>query len=134
MTHLRCATCGILLTRECCWGTLEAHNPEAIDRASATASGVMVRLPDERASRVARNGEVIRPRVWSPAGAISTNPSDVLPDTLRSTGCDNGCCGSDGSDGPNRACAACGTVVAAEWSDCWTQAEIRFLPGSVKFG
>lgn len=37
-----------------------------------------------------------------------------------------------GFDGPNRACATCGAVVATGWSDCWTQAEIRFLPEAVE--
>ncbi len=27
-----------------------------------------------------------------------------------------------------------GAVVATEWSDCWTQAEIRFAPGAVEAG
>jgi hypothetical protein len=39
----------------------------------------------------------------------------------------SGCCGSDGMDGPNRACI-CGAFVATQWNDCWTQAEICFDP------
>jgi hypothetical protein len=35
--------------------------------------------------------------------------------------------GSDGCVGLNRA-RLCGRMVATEWSDCWTQAELRFDP------
>jgi hypothetical protein len=35
-------------------------------------------------------------------------------------------------DGPNRACASCGTAVAVARTDCWTPAEIRFLPARVR--
>lgn len=61
---------------------------------------------------------------------VAVHPDDVLPGVLTSAGSDNGCCGSDGLDGPNRACA-CGTVIATEQNDCWTRAEIRFLCGRV---
>jgi hypothetical protein len=60
---------------------------------------------------------------------FAVNPRDVFTGMIR-TGLDQGCCGSDGLDGPNRACA-CGNVVATEKSDCWTQPEVLFLKGSV---
>ena len=59
------------------------------------------------------------------------SPEDILEASLSSAGADNGCCGSDGLDGPNRACS-CGSLVATQWSDCWTQAEVRFLPDAVR--
>lgn len=132
MTYLRCASCGSPLTRECRWGTPEEHDFGARDRAPAVAPGVTVRLPQEEAVATAQKDDVVGMRVYSPAGAISINPSDMLPDSLRSAGRDAGCCGSDGCDGPNRACACCGAMVATEWSDCWTQAEVRFLPEAVE--
>lgn len=69
--------------------------------------------------------------IYSPAGAIAANPDDIIDGTLESCGIDNGCCGSDGADGANRACI-CGAVLGTEWSDCWTQAEIRFGPEAVE--
>ncbi|MFN7128826.1 MAG: hypothetical protein ACK4OJ_07145 [Brevundimonas sp.] len=60
------------------------------------------------------------------SNTVIANPDDIVGDSLRSTGSDNGCCGSDGLDGPNRACI-CGEVVATERSDCWTAAEVAFL-------
>lgn len=132
MTHLRCVNCASPLTRECRWGTLEEYDQEAAGRAPTVAPGVMVRLPDEDAAPVVRSGEVIGVGVRSPANAIAINPADSSVDSLRSVRDDTGCCGSDGFDGPNRACATCGAVLATEWSDCWTQAEIRFLPEAVE--
>jgi hypothetical protein len=32
----------------------------------------------------------------------------------------NGCCGYDGSDGPNMCCKTCNAVVGTRQSDCWT--------------
>lgn len=134
MTHLRCAKCGHVLTRSCRWGAPDEHDPEATDRALAIAVGVMVRLQDIDVRAATPNVEAIKTKMHPVAGAVSINPSDLLPDRLRPDGPDSGCCGSAGLDGPNRACAACGAVVATEWGDCWTQAEIRFAPGAVEAG
>jgi hypothetical protein len=68
--------------------------------------------------------------LYSPEGAIAVHPDSVRRDAIVPAGIDSGCCGSDGCDGPNRACG-CGNVVATEWSDCWTWAEVRFLPDAV---
>jgi hypothetical protein len=54
----------------------------------------------------------------------------VIRENLKAAGTDQGCCGSNGEDGPNRACN-CGQMVATEWSDCCTLAEIRFLPDTI---
>jgi len=134
VTHLRCARCGSVLTRNCRWGAPEDHDPEATDRAPAVAPGVVVRLRETDARPLVQNGDAVGAETFSPAGAISANPSDLLPGRLRPFGPDSGCCGSAGLDGPNRACAVCGAVVATERSDCWTQAEIRFAPGAVVAG
>lgn len=90
----------------------------------------MIVLEDEDRVVVTGPGGAVGTKVCSPAGAIAGNPDDLAPDALKSAGIDNGCCGSDGLDGPNRACL-CGAKVATQWSDCWTQAEIRFLPRAV---
>jgi hypothetical protein len=63
--------------------------------------------------------------------SIVINPQNLLPNTLLVSGIDNGCCGSDGMDGPNRSCQ-CGAVIAIERSDCWTPAKISFLSDAVK--
>jgi hypothetical protein len=90
----------------------------------------MVRLNEADALPVWQGDKTIRTHVYSPAGAVSVNPADIVRDMIRSCGVDQGCCGSSGADGPNRACR-CGAVVATEWSDCWTQAEVRFLPDAI---
>jgi hypothetical protein len=130
MPRLTCNACGRPLTRDCRWGALAEHDLTGGDRAPTVPVGAVVRLAEESSSPISRDGEVVGLHVFSPAGAIATHPDDVLPDALLSHGPDNGCCGSGGFDGPNRACV-CGAVVATEWSDCWTQAEVRFLPDAV---
>jgi hypothetical protein len=76
------------------------------------------------------DGQVVREVEVSPAGAIAINPEDLLPEVLESCGFESGCCGSDGLDGPSRACL-CGNLVATQWSDCWTVHEVRFIPDGV---
>lgn len=92
--------------------------------------GVMVRLPDEDAAPVTQGGVVIGTHVYSPAGSLALNPDDVLREAVVPSGVRNGCCGPDGRDGPNVSCV-CGRVLGTEWGDCWTQAEVRFLPDAV---
>ena len=72
---------------------------------------------------------------WRPHGLWNCpilNVSDLLaltphPDGLRS----GGCCGRDGSDGPNVVCPSCGLPVGTVSDDCWTAQEVRLDPGSV---
>ena len=94
----------------------------------------MVRLEHEDATPLQkRSGEQIvqvGTRVYSRAGAIVVHPEDVIRDAIVSAGEDYGCCGSDGTTGLNRACL-CGQMVATEWSDCWTPAELSFDPDAV---
>jgi len=98
--------------------------------APAVPEGSIIRLLADDTAPIVQGDRVVGTKVYSRAGAIAANPSDLLPGALTSVGKDNGCCGSDGLDGPNRACS-CGAVVATEWSDCWTQAEVRFEPTAV---
>jgi DNA-directed RNA polymerase subunit N (RpoN/RPB10) len=130
MSHLNCMACGRPLTREYRWGGKGEYDLHSADRAPALPPGVAVRLDDEDAVLVRHGDGTTSTHVYSPPGAIALNPLDVLTDDLLPHGPDNGCCGSDGQDGPNRTCQ-CGAVVATEWSDCWTQAEVRFLPQAV---
>ena len=111
MTRLRCLACGHALTRDLRWGWLEDHDPKAQDQVPAVPAGIVVTLLD---------------------GDFSTNPADMLTGALCSTGYDVGCCGSDGGDGPNRACSGCGAIVGTERSDCWTPAVVGFLRAAVE--
>lgn len=92
-------------------------------------SGLLIRLEEACVVMNVREGRS-EPHVFSPAGAIAANPQDIVRENIGSAGIDNGCCGSSGSDGPNRACL-CGAIVGTEWSDCWTQAEVRFNPDAI---
>lgn len=121
--RLACRNCGKPLTRECGIGS-GAEHIEAQDRKPSVPEGVIVRLPPEAVE--------LAPYCHVPfaLNAYSINPRDVVPRALKSTGIDNGCCGSDGSDGPNRSCQ-CGQIVGIEWSDCWTAAELLLNPDAV---
>jgi hypothetical protein len=67
-----------------------------------------------------------------PAGAVVTHPDDRLPGALSNVADRSaGCCGLDGCDGPNQACAVCGAVVGTARTDCWTEHEVRFWPTDV---
>lgn len=133
MTHLRhiaCAACGRSLSTGCRIGTLEDFEPDCEERTSPVPAGVMVVLPDPAVLSVHHPDGTIGERLVSSAGAISVNPVDVPKKALKRSGINNGCCDSDGCDGPNRSCR-CGQVVAIQWADCWTRAEVRFLKEAV---
>ncbi len=93
LMHLTCRNFGKPLTRECRLGDTSEH-VEAGDREPTVPQGVIVRLSPDRAAELA-------PYIHVPfaVGAYSINPLDVIPRAVKSTGVDNGCCGSDGSDG-----------------------------------
>jgi hypothetical protein len=66
-------------------------------------------------------------------GGLVLSPDDVAgaslhPDSRRR----NGCCRLDGLDGPNLVCASCGSEVATQQSDCWSQQQITILPDAVR--
>lgn len=128
---LNCAVCGRPLTNQLWLAPPKEHRPYGMDREAAVPRGLLVRLEREDTSPVMRSGQVVRTHIYSPAGALAANPDDVVRERIVSTvDNDHGCCGSDGMDGPNRRCR-CGALLATEWSDCWTRAEVRFLPSAV---
>jgi len=129
--HLICAKCQRQLTRSCRIGGSHEFRSDAQDRDPVVPSGVIVRWETAANSLVTSPDGSESLRHVSPIGAYSANPEDVIENALHSSGADNGCCGSDGLDGPNRSCV-CGRVVATEWSDCWTRVEVRFEPDAVK--
>jgi hypothetical protein len=66
-----------------------------------------------------------------PAGCIVVHPDDRMNGALAEIyGRSAGCCGLDGCDGRNQACATCGAEVATARTDCWTAKEVRFLPAA----
>lgn len=130
MIRLGCRACGEALTHPAAWGSPSERDETVRDQQSPVPLGLMIRMKEVCSPVYDRNGRVIGTRLYSPEGAIAVHPEIVIDGTLKSSGSDNGCCGSDGCDGPNRSCT-CGQVVATEWSDCWTWAEVRFLPEAV---
>lgn len=111
-------------------GDLADYDISVGDGEAVLPAGVMVRLAEDDAAPVTQNGVVIGTHLYSPAGSLAANPADLLRDAVTPSGVRNGCCGPDGCDGPNVSCL-CGNVLGTEWGDCWTQAEVRFLPGAV---
>lgn len=68
---------------------------------------------------------------YGPRGAVVIAPGDVrgtVPITERFNGL---CCGTDGRDGPNLACAQCGQAVATLIDDCGHWQETWLHPPSV---
>jgi hypothetical protein len=65
-------------------------------------------------------------------GSLVARPDDLVTVSLHEIGATFGCCGLNGSDGENQACAGCGLVVGRLWTECWTQHEMRFDPGAVE--
>jgi len=67
-----------------------------------------------------------------PRNAIVLAPADVRGlRRVADRGRLNGCCGLDGLDGPNLACAGCGSELATESSDCWTRQQVALVPHAV---
>ena len=130
MPHLECAACGRRLTQPCRMGVVSDYHPQVEMGSSPVPAGVMVCRADEDAVPVTQGGAVVRTHVYSPAGSISVGPDGLLRDAVQPSGLRQGCCGPDGMDGPNFSCL-CGNVLGTEWGDCWTMAEVRFLPTAV---
>ena len=126
-----CRSCGRHLTGPCHWGSETDYDRTCVDLTPAVPKGLLIRLSVEDAVEAVHADGTVERKVHSEAGAVAANPEDVIVGGLDRAGIDNGCCGSDGLDGPNRACL-CGSMVATQWSDCWTQAEVRFLPDAVR--
>jgi hypothetical protein len=65
-----------------------------MDREAAVPRGLLVRLEREDTSSVMQGGQVVRTHIYSPAGALATNPDDIVRDHIISTvDNDHGCCG-----------------------------------------
>ena len=136
LVFLTCRHCGAPLTRPVSWAPESAYDPQRANPPERPGSwvppGSLIRFAKADVVPVSRRGEVIGSHEHSPAGALALNPVDVIAEQWRSIPeRDGGCCGSDGCDGPNRRCL-CGAVLATERSDCWTPAEVRFLPTAVE--
>jgi hypothetical protein len=78
----------------------------------------------------------VYPLSYGPAGAVVVAPGDIRGTVLIPERCDGYCCGLDGRDGPNLACAQCGRAVATRIDDCslwqavWLDPQaVRHLPG-----
>ncbi|SBT50530.1 hypothetical protein [Micromonospora auratinigra] len=66
-----------------------------------------------------------------PRNTVLINPDDLLVRRLINDASRlNGCCGLDGTDGPNLLCG-CGAEIATETSDCWTAQVVRLEPLAV---
>jgi hypothetical protein len=134
MVEVLCESCDRILTRPLRLGearelrrTVEDGGDPLVDE------GVAVVDDQQTTVTVYKADEPPTEQVFRPAGGIVINPADVLEGVLVSVGQDSGCCGSDGLDGPNRACL-CSRIVGTARTDCWTSSEIHFLPGAVRLG
>jgi hypothetical protein len=128
--RVTCCGCGSFLSTGLEELGLDALQRQTQDREATVPAGSVVRDPEPIAFSVTSAGAATRSRENAPAHALVVHPDDVRK--LRSAGADHGCCGSDGLEGPNRACASCGRLVAIARTDCWTPAEVRFLPTTVR--
>ena len=132
MPFLTCRRCGVVLTKRVQLAPESARvaGPEMGE--AAVPPTQMIELASADVVPVYRADRVVGQKEYSPSGALALNPQDVWLNQWESIPeHDNGCCGSDGMDGPNRRCL-CGNILGTQWSDCWTVAEARFLPDAVK--
>ncbi len=126
-----CKKCHTQLSKDCQIGEIWQYDEKAQDAEPAVPKGKIIILNEDKfALTYLANDETPNKRLISSKGAIAVNPKDIYETILVSYGKDCGCCGSDGMDGFNRKCK-CGNILGTEWSDCWTQAEIRFEPSKV---
>jgi len=127
-----CKKCHTQLSKDCQIGTILDYDDKAQETAPAVPNGMIIILDEDKfILSYLSNCETPIKKLISTKGAIAINPNDIEDGVLISCGKDNGCCGSDGMDGFNRKCK-CGNILGTEWSDCWTQAEIRFEPLKVE--
>lgn len=128
---VKCAGCGAALTVPLAGGEAGLLQKDAQNRQPVVPQGFAVVDPAlSTYIRIVRGGpreEVER----CPAKNLVVNPLDLIPDAVVVTGRAVGCCGLDGMEGPNQACAACGQILGTAMTDCWTAAEVRFLPDAV---
>ncbi|MEU5776220.1 hypothetical protein ABZ819_23355 [Streptomyces venezuelae] len=65
-------------------------------------------------------------------GAVVVAPGDTRGTVLIPERCDGYCMGLDGRDGPNLACARCGSAVATRIDDCSLWQTVWFVPDAVR--
>ncbi|MFI7321498.1 hypothetical protein [Streptomyces venezuelae] len=65
-------------------------------------------------------------------GAVVVAPGDTRGTVLIPERCDGYCIGLDGRDGPNLACARCGSAVATRIDDCSLWQTVWFVPDAVR--
>ena len=131
MVVVRCGSCAAPLTVPL--AAIEADRLDLTVCGTATLpqGSVVLGAPARTVEQWARPGSTAAVVVQAPEGSVVVHPDDLLPDGVRLAGQARGCCGLDGQDGPNQACA-CGVVVGTAWTDCWTANEVRFLPDAVQ--
>lgn len=66
------------------------------------------------------------------AGAVVIAPGDTRGTVLIPEKRGGACCGFDGADGPNMACAACGLLVASRIDDCSLWQAVWLAPNAVR--
>jgi hypothetical protein len=129
--RVTCRRCGASLSAPLLLADAGALRRDAQDGRPVVGAGIVVRDPVPVVSWVSSSSSgPATPEEQSPADCLVVHPDSSQK--LRSCGADHGCCGSDGCDGPNRACSACGLVVGTARTDCWTELEMRFLPEAVR--
>ena len=132
--ELTCANCGAVLA--CALKVLPLADPaeaglDYVDQKPLTPSGVVflsshpMQWSDDPTRKPALQ---FNPQHW-------LNPADVenavepVTDPRRL----NGCCGLDGSDGPNMRCRNCKAEVGTRQSDCWTSDVFIPAPGAISW-
>jgi len=128
--RLVCRRCGARLSAAVVETDADVLVPQVQAGQPTVPTGRFAREPGATGERHATGRRVLaRDAEASSGGRLVLHPDDACH--VRPLGNDHGCCGSDGLDGPNRACARCGAVVGTARTDCWTPLEVRFLPRAV---
>ncbi|GAA1021395.1 hypothetical protein Aple_060440 [Acrocarpospora pleiomorpha] len=134
MTEFACAECGAVLTVQLSQVALPAHAhqryghdllPVLLESGTYAVEpepdGPPWRPWDEVGAEEAEARGVYAPVCslsYGASGRVGVAPGDVRGTVLIPERCDGYCCGLDGGDGPNLACARCGRAVATRIDDC----------------
>ncbi|MFH8591741.1 hypothetical protein [Streptomyces rimosus] len=149
MTEFVCAGCGAVLSAPLSQAALPAHAhqkwgngvllPVLMESGSYAVDPEPSGPPWRPWSEVGEEKAAAR-GVFAPVhtlsfgtpGAIAIAPGDVRGTDLIPERCGGYCCGLDGSDGPNLACARCGLAVATRIDDCSLWQAVWFAPDAVR--